>query len=227
MLAFAIIDGFLSRLSLSASSQLGFHPKGSTFVAEKDNLHESIARRLEQLPAFLQPLRDACQHYITRPSELREDGAINIGHRPWVAPQNHIIVLYPDLTDDDIDRYSNTFGISIPDCYVSFLRSINGAFCFGMSLFGIPRSMLGMLPSLDRNVLHCLDLATAATEWVQRYRVPAELFHFGFRHLSYHENVGYFFDPDKRIVSVRADGQVSGSWPDLCSFLEESCIGSP
>jgi hypothetical protein len=187
---------------------------------------ESIARRLEQLPDFLQPLRDACEHYIKRPSELREDGAINIGNRPWVAPQNYIIVLYPGLTDDDIDRYSNTFEISIPDCYVNFLRSINGAFCFGMSLFGIPRSMLGTPPTLDRSVLQCHDLAIAATEWVQQYRVPAGLFHFGFRHLSYHENVGYFFYPDERIISARADGQVLGSWPDLCSFLQEELVAS-
>jgi hypothetical protein len=90
-----------------------------------------------------------------------------------------------------------------------------------MSLCGVPQSMLGNPPLLDRGVLHCHDLATAATQWIDEYRVPAGFFHFGSRYFSYRENLGYFFEGDKRIVSVRGKKKVVGEWSSFSAFLSD------
>jgi hypothetical protein len=54
--------------------------------------------------------------------------------------------------------------------------------------------MLSDPPLLNRTVLQCRDLATAANYWIRDYCVPAGLFHFGYRYFSFSENVGYFIE---------------------------------
>jgi hypothetical protein len=106
------------------------------------------------------------------------------------------------------------------------LAEVNGAFCFGMKLCGVPLSMLGDPPLLDRTILQCHDLATAATRWVSTYRVPAGFFLFGSRHFSATENVGYFIDGGSRLVCARKSGEVIGEWGGFSEFLSDELQAS-
>jgi len=180
---------------------------------------QSITQRIDGYSDALAPLREVARRYLNYPSKLAKDGVINIGHRPWVAELNYMLILYPGVSTEALDRYSKRFNMEVPDTYADFLREVNGAFCFGMSLCGIPPSMLGTPPLLDRTLLQCHDLATAATRWASEYRVPRGHFHFGGRQFSYKENVGYFIDKGKRIQSMRKNGKVIGEWTSFTEFL--------
>jgi hypothetical protein len=179
----------------------------------------TIAQYIAEYSDVLAPLKEAAGRYLIYPSELGKNGVLQIGHRPWVAKLNYVFTLYPGISRDLIDQYAQHFQLKIPQMYIDFLHEVNGAFCFGMSLCGIPPSMLGKPPLLDRSVLQCHDLATAATAWVRGYRVPRGYFHFGGRHFSYKENVGYFIDGGKRIVCAKQDGTTVGEWTGFTDFL--------
>lgn len=45
---------------------------------------QTIAQRLDALPDFLAPLKDAAARYAQYPSVIGKDGVLDIGHRPWV-----------------------------------------------------------------------------------------------------------------------------------------------
>src|SRR6516164_7555446 len=144
-----------------------------------------ILKRLDAYPDFLSPLTEATRRYVKYPSTLGKDGVMNIGHRPWVAPLNYMFVLYPEIKRTNLAKYCRRFQILVPEQYVDFLRALNGAFCFGMHFCGVPLSMLGDPPLLDRTILQCHDLVTVGDYW----QVPRNFFRFGGRHWSYKENV--------------------------------------
>jgi hypothetical protein len=194
-------------------------------LATKDNM-QLIQKRLDAFPDFLTPLRAAASRYLKYPSVLGTDGVMDIGHRPWVAELNYMLMLYPGIDPDALNRYCRRFAIQVPEVYADFLRSVNGGFFFGMSLCGVPLSMLGNPPLLDRRILQCHDLATAATQWIEEYRVPAGFFHFGSRHFSHRANVGYFFESNKRIVSVRGKKKIIGEWTRFSDFLADELQAS-
>jgi hypothetical protein len=180
---------------------------------------QPIKARLAEYPEFLRPLREAAERYVEYESVLTNDGVMLIANRPWVAPKNYMFRLFPGLTNDQLKRYCQTFGVQVPDLYAEFLYQTNGAFCFGMSLCGVPASMLGNPPLLNRDELQCHDLAIAVNHWIRSYRVPNGLFHFGSRHLSYTENLGYFIKDDRGLLAAKADGTVVGEWPNFTDFL--------
>ncbi len=186
----------------------------------------SIAQRLDAYSDTLAPLREAAGRYLEHPSVLAPDGMMNIGHRPWVAELNYMFMMYPGIEADSLDRYSQRFGLQIPRIYANVLAELNGAFCFGMSLCGVPRSMLGNPPLLDRTTLQCHDLGTAANLWVSEYRVPAGYFHFGGRKFSWTANVGYFIDGDDRILCLKKSGKVVGEWTGFAGFLADELKAS-
>jgi hypothetical protein len=183
-------------------------------------------QRLDEFPPFLMPLKEAASRYLKYPSGFASDGVLNIGHRPWVAELNYMFMLYPGIKQEALARYCGTFGVHVPEMYAHFLQAVNGAFCFGMSLCGVPLSMLGNPPLLDRTRLQCHDLAAAATRWIYEYRVPSEYFHFGSRQFSFRENVGYFVVDNDRIVSVRGKKKVIGEWTTVADFLSDELRAS-
>ena len=186
----------------------------------------SATARLDSLPPDLRPLADAARALLDQTAGPSEDGVLRLGHRPWVAPENFAITLYPGLPTDALVRYTERFRLDVPPVYAGFLTAVNGAFCFGMALAGVPRSMLNSTPLLDRSRLQCHDLGTAATLWVSEYRkLPAGAFHFGSRHYSPRENVGYFIAGD-RILSIRGSGRVVGEWGKLSEFLRDELLVS-
>jgi hypothetical protein len=187
---------------------------------------QTIAQRLDALPDSLAPLREAASRYLKYPSVLSKDGVMDIGHRPWVAELNYMLMMYPGIETDALERYCGRFGIQVPEMYAEFLRVVNGGFFFGMSLCGVPLSMLGNPPLLDRRILQCHDLATAATLWIGEYSVPDGYFHFGSRHFSSRANVGYFFAGENRIVCVRGKKKVISEWASFTDFLRDELAAS-
>jgi hypothetical protein len=129
---------------------------------------DPIQKRLDALPDFLAPLKQAASRYLKYPGVIGKDGVMDIGHRPWVAELNYMLMLYPGIEPDALNRYGRRFEFRVPDVYAGFLRAVNGGFFFGMSLCAVPLSMLGNPPHLDRWILQCHDLGTAATEQGQR-----------------------------------------------------------
>jgi hypothetical protein len=187
---------------------------------------QDVAARLDALPVDLGPLADAARALLGQPSGPSADGVLRLGHRPWVARENYALTLYPGLPADALARYAGRFGLDVPPMYAAFLASANGAFCYGMSLAGVPSSMLGTPPLLDRRSLQCHDLGSSATLWASEYqRLPAGAFGFGHRHYSFHENVGYFIAAG-RILSVRKSGKVVGEWGGLADFLHDELAAS-
>src|SRR5262249_35598062 len=159
---------------------------------------EAIRSRIARYSDFLEPLRSAVERYLKYPSKITPDGVMLIGHMPWIGPQAYMFRLYPGIDDESLERYKRTLEIDIPQSYAHFLREVNGAFCFGISFCGVPLSMLGSPPLLDRSTQQCHDLSTAVKEWIRRYRVPPTLFHFGYME-SETENLGHFIDEAGRI----------------------------
>jgi hypothetical protein len=187
---------------------------------------DGAAARLDTLPADLGPLADAARGLLGQPGDLSADGVLRLGHRPWVAPENYALTLYPGLPADALARYAGRFGLDVPAVYAEFLAAVNGVFCFGMSLAGVPASMLGSPPLLDRRSLQCHDLGSSATLWASEYRkLPAGAFGFGHRHYSYRENVGYFI-AGSRILSIRKSAKVVGEWSGLADFLRDELPAS-
>jgi hypothetical protein len=187
---------------------------------------DAIQKQLDALPEFLAPLKEAASRYLKYPSAIGKNGVIEIGHRPWVAELNYMLMMYPGIEPDALSRYCGRFDIQVPRMYAEFLRAVNGGFFFGMSLCGVPLSMLGNPPLLERRILQCHDLATAATVWVEEYSVPAGYFHFGSRYFSFRANVGYFFDGENRIVCVRGKKKVIAEWTNFSDFLKDELEAS-
>ncbi|MBN9523769.1 hypothetical protein J0H58_35545 [bacterium] len=187
---------------------------------------DAIRARIDALPAELAPLADVARGLLDRPGEVSADGVLRLGHRPWVAPENYAVTLYPGLSTDALTRYAGRFGLDVPAVYGRVLAAVNGAFLFGMGLAGVPGSMLGSPPLLDRTRLQCHDLGGTATLSAGEYRkLPAGAFAFGWRHYSFRENVGYFVVGD-RILCLRKSGRVVGEWGGFADFLRDELPAS-
>lgn len=187
---------------------------------------QAISEQLDKLPDFLAPLKEAANRYSIYPSVVDDAGVLNIGHRPWVAELNYMLMLYPGIDAESLERYCERFKLQLPAMYIDFLRAVNGGFFFGMSLCGVPLSRLGNPSLLNRRVLQCHDLAMAATQWVLDYSMPRSYFHFGSRYFSYSANAAYFFDGESRIVSVRGKKKIIGEWTNFTDFLAEELLAS-
>jgi hypothetical protein len=186
---------------------------------------DQIQRAVGRYSDCLAPIREAVGRYLKYPSSVNEDGVMNVGHRPWEAPESYMFRLFPGIQRKALVGYAKAFQLEIPKIYVEVLRELNGAFCFGMSLYGIPPSMLGNPPLLDRKRVQCLDLSRAKG-WTAEYHITQNSFHFGGRHFSYEENVGYFMDGEDRIRSVRKGGKVVAEWTSLAAFLKDELAAS-
>jgi hypothetical protein len=118
---------------------------------------EGTVARLDALPAHLAPLgrRPHFAQPASRP--VRRWRAATrppaVGRAAKLHPH-----LFPDLPADALARHAGPFGLNVPPVYAAFLAAANGAFCFGMSLAGVPASMLGSPPLLDRHTRQCHDL---------------------------------------------------------------------
>ena len=185
-----------------------------------------IGNRVGLFPRELAPLKDACHRYLRFCCAVDTDDTVMIAHRPWVAPLNYLITLYPGAKPSWFGKYRQLHGITIPPVLRSLLSVTNGCFVFGLSLFGMPPSMRKNPPMLDRTRLQCLDIASANQHWKQQYATHSQHFYFGSRYYSDCENAAYFLVGRTSIVAVLKDGNVIGEWSDLGSFLNDEIQAS-
>src|SRR5438477_122763 len=87
---------------------------------------QTFAERLDALPDFLTPLKEAASRYLKYPSVMGKNGVMDIGHRPWVAELNYMLMMYPGIKTDALNHYCRSFEIQVPDVYADFLRAVNG-----------------------------------------------------------------------------------------------------
>lgn len=189
-------------------------------------VQQRIADHIASLPAEIAPLKDACLRYVGYCSAIDTDDTMMIAHRPWEAPLNYFIRLYPGAKRSWFSRYRKLHGITIPNLLHPLLTGTNGCFVFGISLFGMTPSMLQKVPGLNRSILQAHDLSIANHDWKSEYAGRSSHFHFGYRFYSDSENAGYFLTGNDRIVAALKDGAIVGEWSELGSFLADELAAS-
>ena len=121
-------------------------------------IQKAIRARLAQLPAELEPLRDAGLRYLRYCSALAVgDAAVLVAHQPWVGPEAYLITLYPGAKKAWVPKYEKSTGIKIPAAAKRFLAATNGCEAFGLS----PNFRISYATSTD-----CLEQACAR---IQRF----------------------------------------------------------
>jgi hypothetical protein len=175
---------------------------------------------LSSLPEELEPISGLALRLRSDGVDVKAD-AIAVSHRPHVAPHSYALRLYAPLPFNAISKYEQTRGITISPHYLPIIKKLNGTHAFEFSLYGIPPSMASDLPLLDRSVAQPYDIGTANRFWKLEYSVPQEWFHFGGGPYSYDENIGYFFDPEGKILASRKNGEVLRNWTSFKNFLSD------
>lgn len=139
---------------------------------------------------------------------------------PWEGAEAFAFNIFPPVKSTLVAKYEKIHSLTIPPLYRDLLVMFNGLYAFDMSLFGIPASMLGNPPVLDRSFQQCHDIGSANRTWIHDYDVDSSLFHFGGRAYSYEANAGYFLDSKGWIYSYLEDGSRVGRWKAIDSFLK-------
>lgn len=178
-----------------------------------------ISTFLSAFSADLSPIKEQAVRYFDRESKIREDGAAQIFRRPWVAPSNFGLLLFPPADNAWFTEFHRRTNKAIPERYQEILSHVNGCFVYDFSLYGLPKTLY-TAGLLNRKNLQQYDLGAANSMWIRGYKVSKELFYFGGRAYSYDENVGYFLDDDK-IMSIRKNGEVINTWMNVSDFLSE------
>src|SRR6266850_4236999 len=109
----------------------------------------SVAERFrETLNDDLSPVRGVIERFASVEVNIEPaTGALRLSHRPKIGIEAYACVLYPSVDSDLIDRYERIHRarlsdyLDIPPFYRTLLTRLNGAYLFGISLFGIPLSM--------------------------------------------------------------------------------------
>lgn len=187
--------------------------------ADRTKNQEEINAFLNKLSADWHPIKEQANKYFDNYSRLREDGAVQIFRRPWIAPLNFGLVIFPPVYEKWLNEFYMQTGIEIPSLYKHILLNVNGCFVYDFSLYGLPKSVYteGLL---DRSYLQQYDLGSANMYWKHEYKIDNSWFYIGGRHYSFEENLGYFLNGNE-IFSVRKNGTVLNIWTDFNDFLIE------
>ena len=177
-----------------------------------------IKNFLDKLNSDLNPIKEQAIKYCDIDSAVREDSVIQIFKRPWVAPENFGLLLYPPVDKNWLVEFEKRTSKVIPKIYENILLQMNGCFVYDFSLFGLTKSMhtKGLL---DRKVLQQFDLTIANTSWIREYDIDQNLLHIGNRAYSYSENIGYFVEKET-ILSIKTTGEVVNSFATVKEFFE-------
>ena len=184
-----------------------------------ENSKAEINKFLDNLSADWEPIKGQATKYFDNYSRLREDGAAQISRRPWVAPLNFGLLIFPPVNKSWLDEFHTQTNIKIPLFYRDILLQVNGCFVYDFSLYGLPKSIY-TTGILDRSYLQQYDLGTANMYWKHEYKVDNSLFYIGGRHYSFDENLGYFLNGNQ-ILSVRKNGEILNTWATFKDFLFE------
>jgi hypothetical protein len=177
-----------------------------------------IENFLDKLSGDLNPIKEQVIKYCDIDSTIRKENIVLVFKRPWVAPENFGLMLYPPVDKSWLVEFEKRTGKAIPKIYENILLQMNGCFVYDFSLFGLPKSIYTK-GVLDRSVLQQFDLTTANTSWIREYEIDQNLFHIGGRAYSYSENIGYFVDKET-ILSIRTTGEVLNSFVTVKDFFE-------
>jgi hypothetical protein len=175
---------------------------------------------LDNLPDEWNAIKQQAVKYFDDDSDMRKDGAAQIFKRPWIAPLNFGLLLFPPVKKEFIILFEQRTGKAMPSLYKSVLLQMNGCFAYDFSLYGLPESMY-QRNLLDRSFLQQYDLGAANMHWIYEYEVNDRLFHIGSRAYSFEENVGYFIDGENNILSIKTNGEQIRKWNSFESFLLE------
>lgn len=186
-------------------------------------VQQEILRRLNGFPEDLASLRDRAARTARYCSSIAPDDTLQVGHQPWVAPEAYAIRLFAPAKKAWFAAFKERTGRTIPAAYRDTLLTVNGCSFYGLELYGLPPSLQGPAPRLDRSRPQPLDLATANPGWAHEYATDAGQFHFGGRSWTPEENVGYFWLDARKptLRSVRKSGEVVGEWGDLRALLAD------
>lgn len=186
----------------------------------------AVTEAISQLQGVVAPLKAHAARFSKYSSYVDGNGTLFVAKRPWIAPKNYLLTIFPGLSDGEIRAYESIVGITIPNSYAEVLNAIGGCFCFGLSLYGIPRSMLRVPPLLDRSTAQPLDLSTAVNSWSRKFIGEPGWFHFGDRHYSASENVGYFMTENGKVFALLKVGRKVGEWNLFPEFLSDELRAS-
>lgn len=192
--------------------------QGNTADIAMNPVQKRILERLSAFPPELSGLKEFAERYARFCSSIAPDDTLQIAHQPWVAPQGYALELYPPARKAWFATFRERTGHVIPAAYRGFLLVANGCAAHELSLFGLPPSLQGAAPQLDRSRAQPLDLGAANLHWKRGYAVDAHAFHFGGRAWTTEENIGYFW-LERGLQAVRTSGEVVGEWPDLPALL--------
>ena len=185
-------------------------------------IKNTILERLGNLDEVLEPLARVCERYLRYCSAIDPtDETLLIGHQPWIGPEAYAVRVFPAAKKSWFKKYTAIHGLKFPSDYKLILSSVNGIDAFGLSLYGIPPSMVKDRPLLDRSKVHCLDIGRANIHWKKSFPGHEERFHFGGRNYSYTQNSAYFWDRRGEIIAVLKTGEVVGRWSDFRAFLSD------
>src|SRR5688500_15325468 len=112
---------------------------------------------LDNLPDEWNAIKQQAVKYCDDSSEIREDGAAQIFKRPWIAPLNFGLLLFPPAKKEFIITFGHKTGKRIPSIFQKVLLQMNGCFVYDFSLYGLPESMYKR-NLLDRSILQQYDL---------------------------------------------------------------------
>jgi hypothetical protein len=118
-------------------------PNAAEQEALLDPVKLKIKDHLDSLPPELSALKTLSRRYLRHCSSIDLSGTIQIAHRPWVAPLNYALSIFPPAKQAWIKRFK---GKRIPDPYREVLRASNGLFAFGLTLYGFTPSLQGRFP---------------------------------------------------------------------------------
>ena len=169
----------------------------------------------DKLDSDLNPIKEQAVRYFDIESNVRADNAIQIFKRPWVAPENFGLILYPPVEKEWLVEFERKIGKIIPKLYEEILFQMNGCFVYDFSLFGLPKSIYTK-GVLDRRILQQFDLTEANSSWIRGYDVNQNLFHIGSH--CYDERIGYFVD-NNTILSIKETGEIVNSFATVKDFL--------
>jgi hypothetical protein len=183
-----------------------------------NSIQAKIKKIVEEYPDELNALKNIGIRYLTKCSAIDIDNSVLIAHRPWLGVMNFAIRFFPPAKKTWLTKFKEK---KIPECYRQFLLATNGAFVFGLSLYGLAPSMQKTPHLLDRSSLQCHDLSLANQDWIKDYRTDLNAFYFGSRAFSYRENLGYFIFGNLKIKALRQNGEIYKEWDSFSLFLED------
>jgi hypothetical protein len=175
---------------------------------------------IKSLPNFAAPVAAFALELLESELPVEKESYFLLGNDTSVAPMYYKMTLWCGAKDTAIDLYESRFDLEIPEYVRVLLQAFNGLSLLGMSIYGIPESMLRNTPQIDRKSRQCLDIGTANKYWINEYSLNEKMFLFGGRHFSETENAGYFINTNGDILSYLTDGTLIDRWPNLKLFFE-------